>query len=236
MSVTDATLRAEYGAAVEWMAGRAFDALRCAGGTGALPRPSSRAELAAVRVLGADLFAPRLTGVPLPGDGLAATVAEAYRVFPSGPDDDLVTAWHDWATRALAFRDGPAVPEPDAPVTPPEPPARTPDAEGWRDWASAMARLAPLALPALDSPLHDTARSGPLALARGTVRAMLRRDHRTAARLTRWLAWLHHTGVPVPLEIAPLLTRLRHVGDGSARTSLDLAVAGHLLHGPQEDR
>lgn len=234
MSVTDTTLRAEYGAAVERMAVRVLDALRGAEGTAAWSGPLSRAEAAAVRVLGADLFAPELAGTSAPGDEAARAVAEAYRLFPPRPDRDLVTAWHDWATQALASRDGRAGPAPAAPPEPP--PSRTPDADGWRQWTLAMARLAPLALPGFDSPLHGTVRAHPLAMARGTVRAMLRRDHRTAARLTRWLAWLHYTRVPVPLEIAPLLTRLRQVGDGSARTSLDLALVEHLLHGHKEDR
>ncbi|MEU3726683.1 hypothetical protein [Streptomyces sp. NPDC031705] len=65
---------------------------------------------------------------------------------------------------------------------------------------------------------------------------MLRRDYRTAARLTRWLAWLHHTRTPVALEIAPLLTRLKQVGGDSARTALDLAVAEHLVQAHSEGR
>lgn len=233
MSVTDATLRAEYGAAVERMAGRALDVLRGGGGTGALPWPLSKAELAAVRVLGADLFAPQLAGGLPADDGLAQAVAEAYRLFPPQPDGDLVIAWHDWATCTLASRTAGSAEPGQAALAPLEPPAGTPG--GWRQWAPSMARLAPLALPGFDSPIHGTARAHPLCLARGTVRAMLRRDYRAAARLTRWLAWLHYTRVPVPLEITPLLTRLRQVGDGSARTNLDLAVAEHLLHGHKED-
>ncbi|MBT2444995.1 hypothetical protein J7E93_33865 [Streptomyces sp. ISL-36] len=239
MSVTDATVRAEYGAAVERMAGRALDALRDGGGTGALSWPLSRAELAAVRVLGADLFAPHLVGASVPGDDAALAVAEAYQLFPPQPECDLVTAWHDWAARALSAHIGSAEAGQAATVPPePPPPARTPDADagGWRQRASAVARLAPLALPGFDSPLHQAVRAHPLALARGAVRAMLRRDHRTAARLTRWLAWLHYTHMSVPLEIAPLLARLRQVGDGSARTRLDLAVAERLLHAHPEDR
>ncbi|UQX04606.1 hypothetical protein [Streptomyces sp. RerS4] len=251
MSVTDVKLRAEYGAAVERMVGRALDALKGVEGTCGPAQPLSRAEPAALRVLGPDVFTPRLLASPASGHDAAREVAEAYRVFPPAVGGDAVARWLDWATWTLASRNGSADPAPaparePAPARPAGPffpvPDCLPAADGWRPWSLAMARLAPLALPGLDSPLHDAARADPLALARGTVRAMLRRDHRTAARLVRWLAWLAWLGrqarltgpagpsgppgvrgpvVPegVPVEIEPLITRLKQVGDGSARTA-----------------
>lgn len=68
MPVTLDSLRDEYAAAAEQMAGRALDVLAGGGGTVAFPDPLSRAELAAVRVLGPDLFAPALFAVPPLGD------------------------------------------------------------------------------------------------------------------------------------------------------------------------
>ncbi|MEV5428210.1 hypothetical protein [Streptomyces sp. NPDC052701] len=47
-----------------------------------------------------------------------------------------------------------------------------------------MTRLALLALPGPDGPVHAAVRAESLALAGGAVRAVLRRDHRAAARLT----------------------------------------------------
>ncbi|GAA2532529.1 MULTISPECIES: hypothetical protein [Streptomyces] len=223
MTVTDARLRAAYEAAVERLAGRVLGALDGTGGTFGFPQPPDRAELAAVRVLGPDLFAARLFGCPADDDGLAEVLAEAYRVFPPTAGGDDLTAWHDWATVRLARRVNLAVP------VPAHDPSCAPTVGNWRLWSLRLTRLAPLALPGLEGPVHAAARAEPLALARGTVRAVLRRDHRTAARLTRWLAWLDGVGLPLPVEVGPLLIRLKQVGDGSARTALHLTVAERLL-------
>ncbi|GAA1166415.1 hypothetical protein F4556_001284 [Kitasatospora gansuensis] len=218
MPVTDSSLRDEYAAAVERVAGRALDALTGGGRAVALTDPTSTAELAALRVLGPDLFAAQLlTGAPLESV-TTASLAAALLAFPPDPaepvgQDALVVAWLDHVSGFLAGRAAPQ-------------PAQPPDPEHWQRWSVRMAQLAPLALPGLDGPVHRAVRHRPLALARGATRAMLRRDHRTALRLTRWLAWL---GTPVPLELPPLLDRLRLVGDGSRRTELELAITGLLL-------
>ncbi|NEA45294.1 hypothetical protein [Streptomyces sp. SID10815] len=221
MAVADAALRGEYAAAVEEMAGRALDALSTSEGAVASPRSSTRAELAAARVLGADLFAPQLLHSRRLAADTGRLLREAFRVFPPDPGDALEVGWHDWAGGHLAARSG-------APVTVAAP-ERAPTADAWQRWAAAMARLSALALPGLDSPVHQAALRDPVALARGAVRAMLRRDCRTAVRLTRWLAWLDGAGVPLPVESRPLISRIRQAGDGSARTALDLAVAQRLL-------
>ncbi|MER5866474.1 hypothetical protein [Kitasatospora sp. NPDC002040] len=220
MPVTDTALRDVYAAAVERMAGRALDALTGAGGAVAPAAPASTPELAALRVLGPDLFAAQLlSGAPLE-TATTTALGAALRAFPpetptpDGTDQDaLAVAWLDHVSGFLA---GVAVHQPE----------HVPDSSHWQRWSVRMARLAPLALPGLDGPVHRAARREPLALARGTVRAMLRRDHRTALRLTRWLAWL---GTPTPLELPPLLDRLHLVGDGSNRTALDLAITQALL-------
>ncbi|WP_329201713.1 MULTISPECIES: hypothetical protein [unclassified Streptomyces] len=226
MPVTLDSLRDEYAAAAEQMAGRALDVLAGGGGTVAFPDPLSRAELAAVRVLGPDLFAPALFAVPPLGDaalgpGPALAVAQSWQAFPPEGGGDVVAGWHDWATGQLAARAGIALtlPIPEGPPT----------LEAWKQWSPAMARLAPLALPSLDGSLHEMVRREPLSLARAAVRAMLRRDYRTAAKLARWLAWLHGAGVPVPVETGSLLVRLRQVGGPGARTTLDLTLAERLL-------
>ncbi|MEU6964058.1 hypothetical protein [Streptomyces chrestomyceticus] len=103
-----------------------------------------------------------------------------------------------------------------------------PAQEGWVSWSVRMGKLASLALPGLDGPVHDAARAGVLGLARGATRATLRRDHPTAARITRWLAWLHADGTQLPLDPAPLTENIGLLGGGD-RPALDTAVARRLL-------
>ncbi|GHE84370.1 hypothetical protein GCM10018785_60450 [Streptomyces longispororuber] len=176
---------------------------------------------------------------------------------PAGPAPAWVTAWVTWGlvtayTRltptdapaaAAALPPGPARCDDTAPrraAWPADGGRTTAEAagtgaatreglqEGWVTWSVRMGQLASLALPGLDGPVHDAARSSPLALARGATRAMLRRDFPTAARIARWLAWLHAEGVPLPLAPAPLTD---HIGlhGGGGRTDLDTAIAHRLL-------
>ncbi|MEU1420318.1 hypothetical protein [Kitasatospora sp. NPDC005751] len=267
MPTADLSLRDEYAAAVERLAGRTLDALRGVEGavapaapdTGPAPRP----VLAAARVLGPDVLAPQVLGVAGADEQAVLLLTEAHRAFPlagfpaptepgspvsarSAGDDRaagavLVAAWRDWATTVLLAR----APGPAADLLFPEPAGDTahdrgvphpghaprPEPHAWQAWSVRMAQLSALALPGLDGPVHDAAREHGLALARGAVRSLLRCDYRVAARLTRWLAWLAADGRPLPLEVEPMLDRIRAVGDGSARTALELAVAEHLLSG-----
>ncbi|MFD9595449.1 hypothetical protein ACFWA9_22245 [Kitasatospora sp. NPDC059973] len=267
MPTADLSLRDEYAAAVERLAGRTLDALRGVEGavapaapdTGPAPRP----VLAAARVLGPDVLAPQVLGVAGADEQAVLLLTEAHRAFPlagfpaptepgspvpaRSADDDraagavLVAAWRDWATTVLLAR----APGPAADLPFPEPAGDTahdrgephpghaprPEPHAWQAWSVRMAQLSALALPGLDGPVHDAAREHGLALARGAVRSLLRCDYRVAARLTRWLAWLAADGRPLPLEVEPMLDRIRAVGDGSARTALELAVAEHLLSG-----
>ncbi|MEV0189544.1 hypothetical protein AB0I39_13540 [Kitasatospora purpeofusca] len=169
---------------------------------------------------------------------------------PADPDQEraagaaLVTAWRDWGTAVLLARAlGPAadalLPGATAGATgentgggAPQPGhAPHPEPYAWQAWSVRMAQLSALALPGLDGPVHDAAREHSLALARGAVRSVLRCDQRVAARLIRWLAWLAADGRELPLEVEPVLERIRAVSDGSARTALELAVAERLLTG-----
>ncbi|MER6360851.1 hypothetical protein [Kitasatospora sp. NPDC001527] len=273
MPFADTTLRDEYAAAVERVAGRVLDALRGAGDPAAPARPSApdptrpthptpsapvtpstpsapegplldegplpKASLAAVRVLGPDLFAaPLLAGLP-PDGPTADAAAEALDTFPmaeSSPahgattahpaplDAALANAWRDRATARLVELAGRP-----APVAGPEPACLPePTAGDWPRWSVAMARLSALALPRLDGPVHDLARRHSLTLARGVTRSMLRRDYRTAARLARWLAWTEANGGPAHLDLGPVLDRIRAVGDGSTRMWLELSITERL--------
>ncbi|GHF33678.1 hypothetical protein GCM10018790_09160 [Kitasatospora xanthocidica] len=234
MPFAETPLRDEYAAAVERVAGRTLDALRGGGGAAALADPDTavpRPLLAAVRVLGADLFAPHLLTGTEPDGPTAALLAEARRVFPTPaaatPEAALAIAWQDWAAGQVLARtpyaDTASAPTPAAPPGPAE--------LGWQLWSVRMSQLSALALPGLDGPVHDAARTDTLGLARGTVRSMLRRDFTTAVRLARWLAWAGAEDRPPRLEVAPILERIHLVGIGAVRTRLELVVAERLLEG-----
>ncbi|MFD8751792.1 hypothetical protein ACFV0O_12540 [Kitasatospora sp. NPDC059577] len=234
MPFAETPLRDEYAAAVERVAGRTLDALRGGGGAAALATPDTavpRPLLAAVRVLGADLFAPQLLTGAEPDGPTAALLAEARRTFPSpapaSPDAAQAIAWQDWAAEQVLARTPYADTAPAPTPAPPPGPAEL----GWQTWSVRMAQLSVLALPGLDGPVHDAARTNLLDLSRGTARAMLRRDFTTAVRLARWLAWADAADRPPHLEVEPILDRIRLVGIGAVRTRLELAVAEALSEG-----
>ncbi|MCZ4122249.1 hypothetical protein [Streptomyces sp. H39-S7] len=254
--------RTAYADSAADLARSALDALHGAGGTAMVAAhvegaDDGAAALAAVRVVGADTFAPHLlTGAALhPLD--AAAVARSFTVFPppqgvpqsppAGPAEPWVMAWRDWATGSMLARfaaDGAAAEvvalyatQPaEAPLLarrvglrPAEAPSDGPARDlGWAEWSVRMGQLSSLALPGLDGPVHAAARRAPLALARGATRSLLRRDYPTAARIARWLALLQHEGVALPLDPVPLVTHLRVLGNGP-RLALDTAIAGKLL-------
>ncbi|MFF2541991.1 hypothetical protein ACFVUY_05450 [Kitasatospora sp. NPDC058063] len=232
MPFAETPLRDEYAAAVERVAGRTLDALSGIEGATALADPDtavSRPLLAAVRVLGADLFAPQLLAGAEPDGPTAALLAEARRAFPApepaSAEAALVIAWQDRAVDQLLARTPHGDAEPGSPPSPLPGPADL----GWQPWSVRMAQLPVLALPGLDGPVHDAARSDTLALARGTVRSMLRRDFATAVRLGRWLAWASAEGRTLGIEVEPILDRIRLVGISAVRTRLELAIAQRLL-------
>lgn len=221
------SLRSEYARAAQQIASRVLDALTGAGDTLVWHAPLALPELAAVRVLGVDLYSPQLVHAQ-PPDAIAVRVMEeSYLAFPPGTArPDVVRAWQEWAMTTVTSRAGVLLPGGDT-----TPPSELPVRDTWQRWSLAMSQLASLALPGVESQLHDEIRANPLSIARGASRAMLRRDYRTAARLTRWLAWLHHVHVPVALEASALVVRLGQVGGGSALVSLDRALAQRMLEG-----
>ncbi|MDT0441471.1 hypothetical protein [Streptomyces johnsoniae] len=232
MSYPDPSPHAVYAAAVESLAGRVLGALTGTQGPAGPARHveeagDPKAALAAVRVLGPDVFAPALlAGAPFgPADREAVT--EAFRVFPPGPDDPPETVWRDRATAALLTRHGG---DPVAPGA--QPVSRTPR-HRWRIWAGWMARLSPLALPGVTGPLPDPDARAAQALAMGTTRALLRRDHPTAARLARWAAYADGRGVPCTLDLGAVLDHIELCGSGTARTALDTAIARRLAAGSE---
>ncbi|MFH8366210.1 hypothetical protein [Streptomyces sp. NPDC018031] len=228
-----------YAEATADLARRVLDALHGVGGTAPLADfvdgcADPKAALAAVRVLGADTLAPQaLTGAAAHPRDVAA-IAQAAAVFPApvftqpppaGLIENWTAAWRDWATTRLVAHHGGAVSEAAEPQAGP---ALT-DARSWQRWSGMMAQLAPLSLPGVDGPVRDVARRNPVPLARGTTRAMLRRDHPTAARLVRWLAALVQERVPLPLDPLPIVDHIALHTGGGPRIALDLAVARRML-------
>ncbi|RLU85853.1 hypothetical protein CTZ27_26140 [Streptomyces griseocarneus] len=231
--------RADFAAAADDLAIRVLSALRGAGDTALVAghidsAPDALAALAAIRVIGADTFSPYvLAGAPFHAED-AAAVARSFEAFPlpgtgpTAPTDERTAAWRDWATAQLLARVGgettwrvdAAQPEDDRALA---------DTADWQRWCVRMAQLATLAQPGLDGPVHEAARGAALPLSRGVTRSVLRRDFPTAVRLIRWLAWLDHEGVTLPLDPLLALEHVRLLGGESPRTALDLAVARHLL-------
>lgn len=241
MSARAASPQVGYGDAVDALAGRVAAAVRGGEDPAVLAGYLREAAdpvpaLAAVRVLGPDVFAAGLfEGVPVSA-GDAEVVAEAVRVFPCPPDAPPALAWADWATTRLLGRLGDG-------RWPRMPAGATPDGasgggcgmaldypgRGWRDVSVRLAQLSPLALPGLDGPVHDMVREHVRAVERGAVRAVLRRDHPSAARLARWLAWADQHAIAVGLDLAALLRHIALFGAAGGRTALHIAVGQRLL-------
>ncbi|MEO3844255.1 hypothetical protein [Streptomyces sp. B22F1] len=245
--MSNAALGAGYAEAVEQLAGRILGALR--GTRVPLPavshadRRADATALAAVRVLGPDLFAPALfCRQPLPQPD-RETLGSALRVFPPRPGDSTEARWRDRTTAALLARGAAgaraAVPyaeedsERAAIAEVVEIAGFAEDAEDteltWQERSQRMARLAPLALPEVDGPYQQRACLHVRALSQGAVRSLMRRDHPTAARLVRWLALAQSRGASPALDVPTALEHLRLWGAPNARTALDLAIAGRLL-------
>lgn len=215
------------------LAGRVLGALRGGGEAGPADFLDSCADttagLGAVRLIGADVFLPHVVLNRTLTARDAEVVAASFAAFPpvAAPvaPEQRVMAWHDWSTaRLLARLTG------DAPVaTPEDPTAVLGPAEEWARWSVAAAQLSSSAHPGATGPVVDAVVAQPLALCRGVLRTVLRRDFGTASRLTRWVALVHAAGARLPVDPALLVEHVELRGGAEPRRLLDLAVARHLL-------
>ncbi|MCE6994159.1 hypothetical protein LZG04_04935 [Saccharothrix sp. S26] len=215
------------------LAGRVLGALRGSGGAGLADFLDSCADptagLGAVRLVGADVFLPHVVlNHPLPPQD-AEVVAASFEVFPPVTEpvapEQWVMAWHDWSTvSVLARLTG------DVPVTSPaDPDAVLGPAHDWVRWAGAVAQLSALAQPGATGPVVDAVVAQPLALCRGAVRTVLRRDFGTASRMARWVALAHARGARPPVDPVLLVEHVEPRVGAEPRRLLDLAVARHLV-------
>ncbi|MFD3608089.1 hypothetical protein ACFWXA_08440 [Streptomyces atroolivaceus] len=223
-----------FAAASDALAACVLGALSGTGGAVQLARyvddaPDTLAALAAVRVLGADIFSPHLLVEHPFQTQDAAVVAKSFDAFPASQDsEEASVARRDHATAVLLARlSGDDTLRGVAPT--PADDTGLADTADWSGWCVRMAQLAPLATLVLDGPVHEAARGGVLPLCRGVSRSILRRDFPTAVRLVRWLAWLQHEGVELPLDPGLAAEHVFLVGGAGPRTALDLGITRHLL-------
>ncbi|MGK5531731.1 hypothetical protein [Streptomyces sp. URMC 129] len=262
MSVAHQAASDAVGSAVSALASGLAGALRDGGGGFSLRAFADAAgepagALGAVRGLGADALAPfLLAGCPFTTAD-AAVVRAAAAAFPAPPPEEEDGAL--WAARDAALvrvlaalgveADGwEGLGEARVGSEPEEGPGAGTAGE-WPAFSAALAKLAPLALPPVTGPVRRAAADRRLDVGRGLVRAMLRRDHLTAARLARWLALDPRPGtapgtvpgtVPragagaAPESVPSLGTVLDHIAalaSGRPRVLFELAVARRLLTG-----
>jgi hypothetical protein len=218
------------------LAGRVLGALRGGGGVGLVDFLDSCADptagLGAVRLVGADVFLPHVVlNRPLDAEDVEVVTA-SLAVFPPVTEpvapEQRVMAWHDWSTARLLAR----VTGGEALATPHDPAGVLGPAGEWARWSVAVAQLSSLAHPGATGPVVDAVVAQPRALCRGVLRAVLRRDFATASRLTRWVAFAHAAGAPLPVNAAMLVEHVALRVGSEARRLLDLAVARHLVGTP----
>lgn len=217
------------------MSGRVVDAVQaCAssvvlvlrdgrhgGAVSLIADPTDTVRVAAVRVLGADVFAPHV----LLGRETAAGDLEAARAamaaFVPGSEASVTTSWTYWGlcdvVRSIDPRGGKdmAVARPDAEWV------RT---VTWPLLAHRLALVAALAVPDPAGVLTRELSARVSDVARGFAWAVRRRDWLQAAGVGRWLTVLG--GEPGSLGLDAGLEFVRHLGaDADARVALHLQAA-----------
>ncbi|MEU4746213.1 hypothetical protein AB0G02_37930, partial [Actinosynnema sp. NPDC023658] len=177
MTTDGRVTRASFAEAADDLAVRVLDALDGADPGTLADHVDSCADLTtalgAVRLVGADVFAPHLL-LDRPLDVRdVAVVTESFTHYPALGDahtrEQGVTAWRDWATlTALSLLTGP---DGEVVTTPPPHDVSTVlgPVERWQQWSVHVAQLHPLALPGLDGPVADAVGREPRALVRGAV-------------------------------------------------------------------
>ncbi|SDM31607.1 hypothetical protein SAMN04487981_10183 [Streptomyces sp. cf386] len=198
-------------------------------GTGTVEEIEGSLDLAAVRVLGADLLLPHVLFPAPPDPEALAVFRKTVEAFPPRADAAPTVKWSHWAmSRTLRRLDSPLTDAPGAPGAPFEDEAAEPDAD-WLDAATwqvlthQLAVLAPLAVPGDDCAVARAAGRRPVDVARGFVRAVRRRDYQQAAGAGRWLTLLD--GVPDTLGLEAGLDFVELMGGNDPRVALQVQAA-----------
>ncbi|MEO3752446.1 hypothetical protein [Streptomyces sp. B6B3] len=178
--------------------------------------------LAAARVLGADLLAPRtLAGRAVQAEQLRLADAAA-RAFPPAAGS-ATSAWSHWGLVAALRAAGRAGPGAGTGALPGEPDSAWVREETWQRVTGRLANLAALAVPGLSTALSGAAAGRTGDIARGFVRAVRRRDWLQAAGAGRWLATL--ADVPATLGLDAGLAFVAQMGGEDARVELHVCAA-----------
>ncbi len=173
-------------------------------------------------MVGADVVLPSaLRCAPPPESDDLTVFSKAVHAYPPSAGASPTSVWSHWAMRRALLRldaslDG-------ASGNDREPEATWLDDAPWQFLTHQLAVLAPLALPGEDCGVARTARSRPVDVARGFVRAVRRRDWLQAAGAGRWLAILD--GVPQTLGLDTGLEFVAQMGCDDARVALQVQAA-----------
>ncbi|GAA0917633.1 hypothetical protein [Nonomuraea longicatena] len=184
------------------------------------------AGLAAVRVLGADVLTPFVVnGLTLTAQD-AALIRTAVRAYPApqAPASEVSL----WGVRDAALVRALAASGVDATgwegLAPAESPARLLTLP-WVAMAAELVRMTGAAPPFAEQDVRAHLARRHLDVGRGLVRALLRRDLLSAARLARWLG-------PADARLtAPVLDYLEIAGTDDARVTLETAITRRLMTG-----
>lgn len=184
-----------------------------------LPQAEEAVSLAAVRVVGADVLAPRTLLERPPAESDVRCADAAVRAFPA--DSASVTScWGQWGTRAALSLAG-------AGPLPEEPGISWAHAASWQYLSHQFSVLSALAGLPVPSALGEVASLRAEDLARGFVRAVRRRDWRQASGTGRWLITLG-SAVPATLGLEQGLALVAHLGGADAQVGLQIEAARTL--------
>jgi len=187
--------------------------------------PRGDLELAAARLLGADLVLPSVLQRTAPAEDLLALLRRTLDAFPPRPRAAPTVLWSHWGMRRALRLVDVSAPGPDE--------SRAQPGVDWiadAPWpllTHQLAVLAPLALPATlpaeDCAVARVARERTLDVSRGFVRAIRRRDWQQAAGAGRWLAVSEH--VPATLGLDAGLDFVELMGGADPRVYLQVRAA-----------